>query len=237
MGSNLFFICLWDFWQVFVKVLNSSSIRKYKQRSWGSHISFAPTLQQLPAPICKARPWLLTSVWSQNCALLSRLDKRLQKRALAKLKGRLMKINWRDSAGDKFNPPSPVQRQLSLLWQSPELEALWGMGQYPATSRTPGQLLTPKPLFLLNTEPCSLSSPAQALWTLFHILCAQPEQSEIPVMCVTPAFVRLLLSALPKPQITVHQEKKKYKSDELLTELFRVEEALKILESNHFSDI
>ena len=56
-------------------------------------------------------------------------------------------------------------------------------------------------------------------------------------MCVTPAFVRLLLSALPKPQITVHQEKKKYKSDELLTELFRVEEALKILESNHFSDI
>lgn len=36
------------------------------------------------------------------------------------------------------------------------------MGQYVETSRTPGQLLILNPLFLLNTELCSLSSPAQA---------------------------------------------------------------------------
>lgn len=153
-----------------------------------------------------------------------------------------MKINWWDSAGDKFNPPSPVQRQLSLLWQSPELEALWDMGKYVETSRAPGQLLILNPLFLLNTELCSLSSPAQApVNSVPYPLCSARAKRDTHEMhhacfCLFAAISKWEHKQSHRAQL--HQEgKKKSKSDEQFTERFRVEECLEILEPNLFSDI
>lgn len=122
MGNILFCTCLHDFWHAFSKVHNSMSISKYKPRSQSSHISFALTLQQFPLSTGKARSWPLTSliVWSRkpHCALLSRLDKWLQKISLRQVEGQV-KWNLIDETVQETNLVHTVlcKDKLSLLWQ------------------------------------------------------------------------------------------------------------------------
>lgn len=112
------------------------------------------------------------------------------------------------------------------------------MGQCAETSRTPGQLLTPNPMFLLSIQPCSLSSPAQApVNSVPYPSCsarAKRDTREVRHACFCLFAVTSKWEHWQNQRWQLHQEKNRSKSDELFTEPFRVEEALKVLESNHF---
>lgn len=92
--------------------------------------------------------------------------------------------------------------------------------------------------------PCSTLSPALCPAQLRHCeLCSisfvlNQSKARYPWRASRPLLFVCCYQHYQSHRSQLHQEeKKKSKWDELLTELLRVEEALKILESNHFSDI